>query len=287
MPRWKRVLIALGLFVGVAAVAGACAFVALRSRAVLEARHARPASAVVAADSAEAVACGAHLVVVTDCIGCHGADLSGQALSLSGSTVYAANLTLAAKKLSDADLDRAIRRGLRPDATSELAMPSFAYANFSDDEVAAIIGYLRGLPARATAPADAPLGPVLRADLALGLVKTSVARLAEADAPIDAGPGFEAGRHLAGVACGQCHGADLAGGYGLPGPGLSLQGYYSRVQFHALMRTGVAVSDGDTELMSQTARRSFSHFSDGEIDAIFDYLAARDRILAAAAKRSE
>jgi mono/diheme cytochrome c family protein len=272
--------------VGAAAVVGACVFIALRSRAVLEARHVPPPSAVVAAVSPDAVARGAHLVVVTGCIGCHGGELSGQALSLSGSTVYAGNLTLAAKKLSDAELDRAIRRGLRPDGTGELAMPSFAYANFSDDEVAAIIGYLRGLPARGTAPIQPPPGLVLRADLALGLVKTSPARLAEADTPIDAGASFEAGRHLAAVACGQCHGSDLAGAYGLPGPGLSVQGYYSRAQFHALMRTGAAVSDGDTELMSQTARRSFSHFSDGEIDAIYDYLAARDRILAAA-KHSE
>jgi mono/diheme cytochrome c family protein len=285
MPRWKRALIALGLFAGAAVLAGAGVFVALRSQAVLDARHAKPPSAVRAAVFADAIARGAHLVVVTDCSGCHGADLTGRALSVSGSTVYAANLTLAARKLSDADLDRAIRGGLKPDATSELAMPSFAYAHFSDDEVAAIIGYLRGLTPRGTPPAQPAPGPMLRADLAVGLVKTSAARLADAGAPLDAGPQVEAGRHLAAVACGQCHGADLAGGYGFPGPDLSIQDYYSRAQFHALLRTGVAVGDGDTELMSKTARTSFSHFSDSEIDAIYDYLAARDRLVGAAVGR--
>jgi hypothetical protein len=41
-------------------------------------------------------------------------------------------------------------------------------------------------------------------------------------------------------------------------------------------------------LMTETARSNFSHFTDAEVDAIYDYLDARDRILiarAAAAKK--
>ena len=56
---------------------------------------------------------------------------------------------------------------------------------------------------------------------------------------------------------------------------------YDRARFRTLMRTG-ATADGDSfGLMPRTARTFFSHFSDGEIDAIYDYLDARDQALGA------
>jgi mono/diheme cytochrome c family protein len=245
-----------------------------------------PPSAVRAAVAPEAVARGGELVVVTACGGCHGGDLSGGMLRVAGSAVAAPNLTLATPRLSDAALDRAIRRGLAPDGTSELAMPSAAYAGFSDDEVAAIAGYLRGLKPRGTVLAQPRPGLLPRVELLLGVFRTSVESVAAARPPLDAGPRVAAGRHLAMVACGQCHGGDLGGGQGLPGPDLSVDGYYSRAQFHTLMRTGEAVGDGDMALMGRTARMSFSHFSDAEIDAIYDYLDARDRAQIHAASKA-
>ena len=202
-------------------------------------------------------------------------------LSVSGSAIYAPNLSVLTKRLSDGDLDRAIRRGLRPDSTSELAMPSQAYANLTDDEVASIIGYLRSLRPRGSVEKPPQLGLLLRANLLAGIFKTEVKSLANAMPPIDAGRRFETGRHLASIACGQCHGTDLGGGRGVPGPDLTVRGFYDRGQFHTLMRTGVALDDGDMELMSRTARMSFSHFSDSEINAVFDYLDARDLTLSA------
>ncbi len=261
-------------------VAAACVFVALRSRAVLDARHTLPPSAVIAATKPAQIAQGHELTLVTACGVCHGANLAGSLLSLSGSAVYAPNLTIVSHRLSDADLDRAIRRGLRPDGASELLMPSHAYAAFTDDEVAAIIGYLRSLKPQGAVPARPSPGPLLRANIAAGLFKVEAQRLADAKPPLDAGPAFAPGRHLAQVACGQCHGTDLGGGGG-PGPDLTVLGYYDRAQFHTLMRTGESIDDDDMVLMSRTARMNFSHFSDSQIDAIFDYLQARDRLLGA------
>jgi mono/diheme cytochrome c family protein len=281
IPNWKWPLIILGLIAGVGGVTGAYTFVNVRSRAILDERHAKPLSAVRAATTPEAIARGAALTTVTACAICHGDDLTGRMLSVSGSAVYAPNLTVLTRRLSDADIDRAIRRGLRPDSTSELAMPSQAYANFTDDEVASIIGYLRGLGPHGTMLAQTEPGLLLRANLLAGVFKTAVGRLADAKPPLDAGPRFALGRHLASLACGQCHGTDLGGGRGLPGPDLTVQGYYDRSQFLTLLRTGVAVDDGDMALMSRTARMSFSHFTDNEINAVFDYLEARDRILGA------
>ena len=272
------ILGAFGLAVGLV-VLGVIGLVVLpRSRAILDARHPAAPSAVHAVSSPQAVARGAHLVVVLDCIACHGKSLAGGLMSLSSSAIYAPNLTLVSKTRSDAELDRAVRQGLRPDGRSELAMPSQVYAGLTDDEVAAIIAYLRSLPPKGANLAQPAPGLMLRVNLATGALKTEAARIAEAKPPIEAGPRFEGGRHLAATACGQCHGTDLRGGSGSPGPDLTVQGYYDRAQFHTLMRTGVGVSE-NLELMSETASTSFSHFTDAEIDAIYDYLVARDRLL--------
>jgi mono/diheme cytochrome c family protein len=237
-----------------------------------------PPSAVRADVSLEAIARGRHLIVVTDCAACHGADLTGRPINLSSSTLYAPNLTIFAPTMSDAALDRAIRRGLRPDGRSELAMPSQAYVGFADDDVAAIIGYLRSLPPKGAVRPELTPGVIARINLARGALKPEVVRVAEAKPPIAVGQGFERGRRLAAVACGQCHGTDLRGGGGAPGPDLTVRGYYDRNQFHTLMRTGMG-ADEERGLMSETALASFSHFTDDEIDAIFDYLMARDALI--------
>jgi len=44
-------------------------------------------------------------------------------------------------------------------------------------------------------------------------------------------------------------------------------------------RTGKAAGNRELPLMSTVARVRFRHFSDGELNAIYDYLAARGRKL--------
>jgi mono/diheme cytochrome c family protein len=282
-PIWRWSLVGLGCAAGLGALAVACSFIVSRSDAVLNARHPAAPSAVHVVSSPEAVARGEHLVLVGDCAACHGKTLSGGMMTLSSSTLYASNLTVVSKTVSDAALDRAIRGGLRPDGTSELAMPSQAYASLTDDEVAAVIAYLRSLPTKGIEAKQPPLGLVLRTNLVLGALKTEVVRVAEVRPPLEAAPRFDRGRRLAAFACGQCHGTDLAGAAGSPGSDLTVRGYYDRGQFRKLMRTGDGLGE-HMELMSETAVASFSHFTDDEIDAIFDYLIARDRLLSARPK---
>jgi mono/diheme cytochrome c family protein len=287
MSRSRLLVIVLGAVVALAAVAGGWWLIMSRSDAILETRHALPASAVVVERTQAAETRGARLIAVTACSGCHGADLTGGPLRAFGEQVYTPNLTLQLGSLSDADIDRAIRSGLRPDGTGELVMPAHAYRGFTDDEVAAIIARLRALP-RQGAPQPRP-GPGLfvRAALAVGALRAEPEKLAASRPPLDAGPAVGQGRHLAGIACGRCHGADL-GGIPRVGPDMTVRGYYSRAQFHALVQKGEAIGEGNMALMTETAKANFSHFTDAEVDAIYDYLDARDRILvarAAAAKR--
>ena len=249
---------------------------------MLAATHAAPPSLVTAATSPEAIAQGARLVAVTTCTSCHGADLTGGRLNAAGTAIITPNLTRLAAHRTDAQLDRALRRGLRPDGTSELLMPSAAYATFTDEETAAVLGYLRSLaPTGGDAPKAAP-GLMLRANLVLGRVRTSADELRRAKPSLDLGPDLAAGRHLTAIACGRCHGTDLSGIKAV-GPDLTVRGYYSRKQFHGLLSKGDAIGEGHMQLMTQTALASFSHFTDAEIDAIYDYLDARDVRLGAKA----
>jgi mono/diheme cytochrome c family protein len=277
-PRWTWIAIGIASVLTVLAVAY---FVILsRSEAILAARYWGSPSTVHAVASPDALTRGAHLTLVTNCSACHGKTLSGRGGLLSSTDIPAPNLTIVSKTLSDAAMDRAIRQGLRPDGTSELGMPSQAYASFTEDEVAAIIVYLRALKPEGVNLPHSPASLRLRANLATGAVKPEVLKVALAKQPVEVALRFQPGRHLAMVACGQCHGTDLRGGRGLPGPDLTLRGYYDRGQFRTLMRTGVGISE-DMDLMSRTALASFSHFTDTEVDAIYDYLISRDQALSA------
>jgi mono/diheme cytochrome c family protein len=280
-PKLKRSLQVLAL----AAFAGACGLVwwlaATRADAVLQAEYPRPASRVIAASTPEAVAAGERLVKIAGCASCHGTDLTGGALGPIGGRIEAPNLVMAARKRSDAEMDLAVRRGLRPDGTSEFAMPSRDYAAFTDAEVGDVIAYLRSLPPKGVLkPRPAP-GPLLAFNLAAGLLHPEAERIRSLSPPLDAGLEDEAGRRLARLTCGRCHGEDLAGGAGAPGPDLTVRRYFDRRQFHELMKTGEGGPVADMPLMQQAARSSLSRLTDAEADAIYDYLMARDRILAA------
>ncbi|MGZ3273968.1 MAG: c-type cytochrome [Caulobacteraceae bacterium] len=257
---------------GVAALGFAFGFVIPRSEALLSARHPLAPSPVRAAagDKAE----GQRLSYVLGCRSCHDKGLTGAPMSLSSSTLMAPNLTRLSRR-TDAELDAAIRQGLRPDGRSELAMPSQAYAGLTDSEVAALIAYVRSLPPSGEVLVQPPYGIVLRMNLATGALKTQADRHADAAAPVDAGANTAPGRHIAQIACSQCHGPALEGGRGYPAPDLTIRGYYDRKPFHTVMRTGEGLPR-DMKLMSETASSSLSRLTDGEIDALYDYLIARD-----------
>jgi hypothetical protein len=49
---------------------------------------------------------------------------------------------------------------------------------------------------------------------------------------------------------------------------------YTREDFRRLLRTGKAPGNRELSMMSGVARGRYRHFTDGEVDAVYDYLRA-------------
>ena len=183
---------------------------------------------VIRTDSAS-IARGRHLAIaIAKCVDCHGADLGGQLAVDAGpiGQLIAPNITSGAggvlSALSDAELVRAIRHGVRPDGTPLRFMPTTSFNLLSDEDVAAIVAYLRTAP-----PVDRPSrGGVVRPLGRLLYVAGQLPLMNESElVPHDgitrrtppAGATAEYGAYLATVGgCTGCHGPGLSGGH-VPG----------------------------------------------------------------------
>ena len=276
----KRILRWIGL--GFAAVATLVVFVGLGAFAASEAmvRWPQPKARVelVASHDAGAVMRGKRIATVYGCHDCHGAQLTGRLFfdEMPIGRLSGPNLSKALAHQSDADVARAIRRGVAADGRSLWIMPSQAFARLSDGETADLIAYLRTFPAREGQPDVKQFGPVGRIGVLLGKFKSSPQLLkAEADVqPVDLGPQYAEGRSLV-RACTECHGRDLKGDDIAGAPDLTIAGAYDPEDFEKLLRTGVAAGNRKLGLMTEAAPGRFNAFSHEEIGALHAYLKAR------------
>ena len=226
--RARRVLQAAGLaFAGV--VLAAAVFVVVEGSS-FDASMARtydvPVPAITSSRDPAIVSRGKHLVESTaGCAAdqCHGADLGGgHVLDLGPIGRYTGpNITTGglAAGYSDGELARLVRYGVKRDGRSVRFMPVQDFGWLSDDDLSALVSYLRVAPR-----VDRPNG--VSETTALGkvfdrwnLVVLDVARRATRIAvnkPPPPSPTVEYGRVLA-HECTTCHGEHLSGG---PIPGL-------------------------------------------------------------------
>ncbi len=225
------------------------------------------------------VAHGERMARIQGCTGCHGGDLGGGILAedLMVGRLTAPNLTRVRETYSDEDLVRLIRHGVRPDGTALIpAMPSQAFHHLADDDLGAIIAYLRSVPPAEDSLPSTRIGPALRGMIALGEVRTIPDLVGDDPPPVEAPRGGDArtlGAYLARSICTECHGTALEGSTGfMVTPPLAVVGSYDPDQFRRLMREGLALGDREVGLMSEVARGRFRHYTDEEIDALYAYL---------------
>ncbi|MCC2680220.1 MAG: putative cytochrome c with heme-binding site [Pseudobdellovibrio sp.] len=157
--------------------------------------------------------------VRSGCIDCHGADLSGALIMEDPAmgNIHGANIApYKLKDWSDEDIARAIRYGVHKDGRSLRFMPSFDFEGLSKGDLAAMIAYLRSVPAVEKESHQNTFGPIAHVLSVTGQMpimfpaavidqsKGFVEKPAE-------GPTFEFGKYLA-SSCVGCHRHDYTGG---------------------------------------------------------------------------
>ena len=234
---------------------------------------------------AESVARGKYLVTkVSMCIECHGDDLGGKAFADSAAfmRLWASNLTTGRGGIgatyTDEDFVRALTHGVRKDGHSVVFMPSQDY-HFTERDVAAIIAYLRSVPAvdRETPPPQ--LGPVVRVLSTVGNFPLLPAEMIDhANRTFveekDRTDPVAAGDYLVSSAgCRGCHGQDLVGGGGPPPGAGNITpvgiGDWTEADFKRALREGKR-PNGTT--LSLEMPRAFGTMSDEDLSKIFAYL---------------
>lgn len=252
-------------------------------------RYDIPVAAVPIPTDAAALARGEHIAkAISLCTDCHGENLEGKIYFEAPGMVSipTPNLTSGAGGVgsfyTDEDWVRAIRHGVGHDGRALMVMPSQTFHNLSDEDLGAVIAYVKSMPPVDNVLPARRLEPLGRAMIGLGIFPPSAVDQIDPTAPIPAAPemGVTAahGEYLA-AACKECHGANLSGKpFGPPGqevltpnltPGGDL-GSWSEEDFLTALHTGVTPSG--RQLSEDMPWRAFGQMNDEELESIWLYL---------------
>lgn len=279
----KTALKWIGIILGglIVLIVVAAAALAILGNSRLNRTHDIQAETISIPTEEDSLARGEHLVTVA-CTSCHASDLTGQPLIDDPpiGTLYAGNLTGLAETHSDEDLVRAIRHGLDADGRQLMIMPAEAFIYFSEEDLGAVIAYLKSLPRRGedTPPPEmALMGRVLLGAGMFGDVFP--AEYIDHDTPFPDRPQIGAneayGQYLSRL-CQGCHGPDLSGAQppdpeSPPAPNLAAAGGWTEEQFLTTMRTGVTPDDRELD-PAFMPWDSFGKLDDDELRGLWMYL---------------
>lgn len=224
------------------------------------------------------------------CVDCHslnrqlpligGRDL-GTEFPLPLGSFVPSNLTPAGelKDWSDGEIMRVLRSGIDPEGRWLLIMSNVNVRHMSDDDIEAVIAFLRSQPAVVNETQDPPDQPTL-----LGAIMMGAGMLPQGEAPVTGpiiappkGPTVEYGEYMVGFQdCRDCHGEDLTGGVPgqLPpiGPNLRMVKDWTPEQFITTLRTGVDPSG--YHLKDTMPWETIGRLDDIELAAMHAYLAS-------------
>ena len=273
----KRVLKWIGITLGTIVIVVGLAIYGVSEYRLRETFDIAAAPITIPTDSA-ALAAGHHVFETRGCAGCHGPGLSGKVFFDDPwiARLIAPNVPRAIRAYSNPELARLLRHGVRPNGQGVAVMPSSMLYHLDDEDLGALIAYVRTLPEKEgeQLPSNS-MRLLARIGLTIGQYKVEPREIAH-DAPrAPKGPEPAAlGRYIAMSSCTECHGKRLQG-EAQGAPALMIVGGYTRSEFAKLMRQGVPKDGKEREMMSPVARSRFSHFTDEEVNALYAYLAGK------------
>lgn len=238
----------------------------------------------------EAVQYGRHVAVIRGCTDCHGNNLAGDPLIEDPALayLYASNLTTGKGGINgeytDVDFVRAIRHGVDPDGKPLWFMPAQEFYYLNDDDLGALIAYIKSLPSVDNVIPENSGGLLGRILFVTGQLPLVPAELIDHNAPrppvVEPGITVEYGEYLA-VGCKGCHHTNYAGGP-IPGappdapPAANLTpagelSEWTEEDFINTMRFGITLEGNqlDPEWMPWPA---IGQMTDEELQAVWLYL---------------
>lgn len=224
---------------------------------------------------------GARLARVLGCRGCHRPDLGGGVFIdvPNVARVVAPNLTQRRSHYDEAAFLQLMRAGTKADGRLALGMPNKGHQRLTDRQLADVFAYLHSVPPVERALPSTRLLPLGRIGIALGEFDLDDMRSDPPESPVVIADRNESdrGRHLALVACSECHGVDFAGYPDEGSPPLLIAKAYNEAEFARLMREGLTKSGTESAsgLMSEVARERFAYFTEDEVLAVKSFLDRR------------
>lgn len=270
--RWLG--ISLGALAALAATALGTLY-ALSARTISEA-HAvtAPTFALPLPTDSAALAEGERLARTRGCLGCHGDDLGGRVFFSERGVAHlpAPNLTRLVRERTPAELERAIRHGIRTDGTALYAMPAEMYRSLRDEDLARLLAFIRVQPEVDRDVGARQFGPLGRVGIVSGEFQHSVHYInTETPLPAPADTAQQLGHYIAITSCTECHTNTMEGDEGSPSIPAILPSY-TREEFADFLRTGTAKGGRELPMMSRVARGRLSHLTPREVESLYDYL---------------
>ena len=233
---------------------------------------------------------GRYLFSTRGCADCHGANGAGREIIRSGrmlvvSPAIAPGPVSVTTHYTAADWVRTLRHGVKPDGRPVMIMPSEDYNRLTNDDVAALIAYVRTLP-----PVEGRVGVVhlplmVKVMYGFGYVKDAsemINHRLPPEQPVAPTVSLAHGKYVAN-SCMGCHGATFSGGRIpgsppewpapanlTPGPGSAMARYASVESFIAMLRTGKR-PDG-TPISAVMPFASLKEMNDTDVRALHAYL---------------
>ncbi len=294
MKRWLKWTVGA---VGVLVVAAAAAAVVGTQLAERKShRHVKvdlaPVTWAAAVDAPDApiLARGKYLFNSRGCAECHGVNGAGREFINDGN-----GLRLAAPNISPGlgsvvarytpeDWERTVRHGVKPDGRPVFLMPSEDYNRFTQDDLAALVAYVRSLPPATGSAAVVELSLPVKLMYGYGAMEDAAQKIDHSlppSQPIAEGVNAAHGAYVANMCIG-CHGPGLSGGKIpgtppdwapaanlTPGQGSALTRYPDADQFVAMLRSG---KRPDGTAVTVMPFQSLRELNDVDARALYAYL---------------